>query len=261
MASCAGVSAENRDRAERQYLVALDLFGKGLDDQALKETVELLVLDPENAEAHNLLGLIFLRRGASALRVAEVEDCFKGRAMQEQRHQADEQMRRAQKEFSRALSLRESFTEAYNNLSVVALHFKEYDRAIELGRRVLSDILYSQAHLAYGNVGWAYYQKGDLVGAARELRQAVFHQPEFCVGHYRLAQVYFDQKNLDEAIRHLERVAAQKCPIQEAYHLAGMIYALKHEKDRAQESLNGCTQLAPRSCRARQCEQDRRLTN
>lgn len=261
VAACAGTQKRDPDRAERQYLLGVDYFGKGLDGPALEETMKALEFDPENAEAHNLLGLIFLRQGLGALSLAQVARCLDGPAEKDQRAEADEKMGRARKEFEAAARLQENYSEAHANLSAVAIHFKEYDAAIAEGRRALSNILYRQPHVAYGNVGWAFYKKGDLPRAARELRQSVFHEPQFCVGHYRLAQVYYDQKEIDPAIEHLDRVVALGCPIQEAFHLAGMAHALRRDADRARQALGKCVEIAPKSCEARLCERDARLVN
>lgn len=257
--ACATTLRRDTERAERHYLLGLDYFAKGQDGPALEQALEAIKQDTQHAEAHHLVGLVFLRKGVTALQVAEVDQCLDGLAEKEQREEADAMMRKARAEFEKAVALNKEYSEAYNSLAVVALHFKEYDAAIELGRKALGNIIYRQPHLAYGNVGWAHYHKGDLVRAAKELRQAVFHQPEFCVGHYRLAEVYLSQKQLPEVLEELELVKKQNCPIQEAYVLAGMAYGLLHQPEQAREAFAKCVTLAPKSCRAQKCERDRRL--
>ena len=262
-AACATTSSKrDLERGERYYQLGVDYFRKGMQAPALEETLKAIEADPENAEAHNLLGLIFLKQAADELRLLEVEQCMDGQSAREQRAAADDKMRKARAEFELAVRYRERFSEALNSLAVVALHFKDYNEAIRYGKEALGNILYRQPYVAHGNVGWAYYQKGDLVHAAKELREAVFHEQEFCVGHFRLAQVYYDQKEIDGALEHLQKVMADlRCPIQEAYHLAGTSYALQRRSDDARQALRKCVTLAPKSCRARMCERDEKLLN
>ncbi|MEK6608923.1 MAG: tetratricopeptide repeat protein [Myxococcota bacterium] len=264
LGACAGDEKTRNavERSERHYLLGADYFGKGLEGPALEETVKSIELDPENAYAQNLMGLLLLKQGIDELRMMEIDQCLDGAAAKEQMVEANAKIAKARQHFEIAARGQESFSEALNNLSVVALHFKNYDTAVRYGKQALQNILYRQPHLAHGNVGWAYYQKGDLIRAAKELRQAVFHEPGFCVGRYRLAQVYFDQKQLDKAVEQLEKVLAdQRCPIQEAFQLAGMTFALRHDLERARGALDRCVQLAPGSCLARQCARDGKLLN
>ncbi len=59
--------------------------------------------------------------------------------------------------------MRPTFSEARTNLANVYLDQGQYDEAIKLYEQVLNDMLYPTPFIAQGNLGWAYYKKGDTV--------------------------------------------------------------------------------------------------
>lgn len=243
-------------------MIGLDYFNKGLHRQALGELFEAVKLDAENAEAHNLIGLIFLRQGVDAIDLAEREQCLSGVAKDEQHEIADQKIKKAAEHFTLAARHQKNFSEALNNLAVTALHFKDYKAVVRYEDEALSNILYRDVHVALGNRGWAYFQQGDAVHAARDLRQAVFHQPNFCLGRYRMAEVHYSRKDYPAAAAELERVWQDAaCPLQEAYHLYGKVLALQGDREGARRRFERCQEVAKDSCLARQCARDARLVN
>ena len=87
------------------------------------------------------------------------------------------------------------------------------------------------------------------------LRQALFEQPKFCVGRYRLAKVYYEQQDWDHAAQEIEQVTSDKsCPIQEAFQLAGMVALRRQQRDKAEAMFARCVELAPQSCIASECK-------
>ena len=108
--------------------------------------------------------------------------------------------------------------------------------------------------MAQGNLGWAYHQKKDYLRAARELRQSLFANPQFCVCRYRLAKNYYEQGDYEAAEEELARVTSDvKCPIQEAFLLHGVVALKRGDRPREATLFQRCGELAPRSCLAREC--------
>lgn len=240
--------------SEKQYLLAADYFAKNMVQPATAELQKALELNPENPDAHNLLGLISLRKASEVEELAVRLQCLKGEEMTLEKQEMDAHFKKADEEFRKAVSLKKDFSEALNNLAVVAMHFGRYDEAISLEEKALSNIIYREPYYAEGNLGLAYLSKNDLARAAKTLRQAVFEQPAFCVGRFRLAKVYYEQKEYEHAQEELDRVTGDKaCPIQEAFHLAGMVALRREDRSRASDMFQRCTQLAPKSCLAREC--------
>jgi type IV pilus assembly protein PilF len=242
------------DASDKRYLLGADYFNKGLVAPALEELLKAVELNPNNPDAHNLLGLLFLRKGAEAEEMSVRAQCLKGDELSLEKQEMDDHFKKAEEQFREAVRLKANFSEALNNLAVVAIHFGRYDEAIGFGEKALANIIYHKPYAAEGNLGLAYLNKHDYARASKELRQALFDQPQFCVGRYRLAKVYYEQQEWERAAEELDRVTADKaCPIQEAFHLAGMVALRRQDRPHAAELFQRCVQLAPKSCIAKEC--------
>lgn len=244
--------------SETHFLLGSDYLKKKMPSLAKSELIKAVELDPDNSDAHELLGVLFFFEGVNKVNILERTQCLTGVAAQEQRQEANKEFRRCETHLLKAVSLSEqekkTESDALNYLANVSLHFKRYDEAITRAKKALSNVLYVSRHLALGTLGWAYYQKGDLVAAARELRQSIFHEPQFCVGRYRLAKVYYDQKDYDATIKELQKVVGDKaCPIQEAHHLLGLALMRKKDPDQAKIEFDSCVKLNPNSCISEEC--------
>jgi Tfp pilus assembly protein PilF len=256
MAGCGPAATRvDPEASQKRYLLGADYFNKGLVEPALEELLKAVELDPNNPDAHNLLGLVWLRKGAEAEELSTRNQCLKGESLTLEKQEADTQFKKAEEQLRKAISLKQDFSEARNNLAVVMIHFGRYDEAVQLEEKALANIVYRDPYAAQGNLGQAYLEKHDFVRAAKALRQALFEQPKFCVGRYRLAKVYYEQKEWDHAAEEIEQVVNDKaCPIQEAFHLAGMVALRRDDRDKAQRMFARCVDLAPRSCLASECK-------
>lgn len=245
----------NLEQAQIRYELAAKYFANHRVEAALEELRLALEADPESADAHNMLGLVALKQGHDHLMQLEASSCLKGRDAELVRADAMSRFSEAERHFKRALALRPLFAEAWNNLSVAALQQRSWDEAIVAARNALKDATYATPELARGNLGWAYYEKKDLQNAWKELHEAVSRNPGFCVGRYRLAKVYVDRGEAEQAAQILEPLLAdsKRCPIQEAQLLGGLICERTRARDRARELFQRCIEMAPRSCLADEC--------
>lgn len=154
-------------QSQTELDLAQDLWlQRGEPRQALEHALKAIDLDDENAQAHHLAALLFLdfcRRDA--------RQC---------------QLDQAETHSLRAVGLRKDFREAKNTLGVVLIHRKQYARAIAVLKPLSEDILYQTPENAWGNLGWAYLELGQLDPAVDALSRSVAVQPNFCVGHFRL---------------------------------------------------------------------------
>lgn len=257
---CVPREERNPDQSFALYQVALSSFEAGRLEAARGEADKALKADANNAEAHQLLGLIALREGAQYVAQVETMDCLTGQDATMVRVDANKRYRVAANHFRRAVEIQPEFATAWNNLAVASLNSQEWDSAIDAASNAIAIGNYAEPHVAHGNRGWGYYKKGDLQNAWRELHDSVSRQPGFCVGRYRLAKVLMDRDKFDDAALQIDAVLADKrCPIQEAHLAGGLLADRLGVKDRAVELFAECIRMAPRSCVAAECERLNRM--
>ena len=248
------------ETADNHYEIALGSAQAGALDDAKKQLELALDSVAEHGNALYLLGLVHLHEGRTIVEFIEAEMCLTDAAAVEQRERADELHRKAHELFARsatAYSERDpGIGRAYNSMAVVSLYFHDYDRAITELEQALEARFYTEKYSALANLGLAYYERGDLIQAMTELRQAVLMNPDYCVGRYRLAQVYLDYEMTAEALEEVRRVTEDaRCPIQDAHRLAGIAELRLGQTEAARASFRSCLDLAPRSCLASACKQ------
>jgi Tfp pilus assembly protein PilF len=263
MAACVGLlestgclvrTRRDPDQSNLQYQLAVGYFRDRHVEAAVEELEKALKADPDNADAYNMLGIIALRQGHDFVMQMESAACLKGQDAEVVREDAVRKFRDAEESLRKAVGLRTDFSDAWNNLSVVGLLLHDWDLAISAAKSALKDATYSQPEAARANLGWAYYQKKELLPAWKELHEAVARAPSYCVARYRLAKVYFERSELDSAAEEVDAVVANKlCPIQEAYLLGGLLHERRKERDEARSLFARCSQLAPKSCVAGEC--------
>jgi len=242
------------EQSRIRYQLAADDFRAQRPEAALEELRKALEIDPENADAYNLLGLISLSQGAEYVRQVETAGCLHGTDAESLRRDAMTKFHEAEGHLRKATTLRPSFAEAWNNLAVAALQLENYDEAIAASQNALKDVAYSSPELARANLGWAEYQKKDLNAAWKALHEAVARLPGFCVGRYRLAKVYVERGQYDEAADEIDGVVANPaCPVQEAFLLAGLVHQHRGDAAGARGLFDRCVSVAPRACLAAEC--------
>jgi Tfp pilus assembly protein PilF len=226
-AGCAPATAERNSRlSDIHYRLGVHELYQNRGPQAIKELLNALKHDPENADAHYTLGFIYQGR-----RVFD----------------------KAVEHLQTAVRLRADFSDAYNNLGTIFLEKGRYDEAIAMFRKALGNMTYATPYLAYGNLGWAYFRNGDPQRAIRHLKTALFHNPKFCQGHNNLGVVYTRLGEHARARQYLES-ALQQCPkYVEAHYRLGLARLKLRQRDLALGSFRSCESLAPDSRWGQEC--------
>jgi tetratricopeptide (TPR) repeat protein len=120
------------------------------------------------------------------------------------------------------------------------------------------DILYGSPEKAWGNLGWAYLEKGDSAQAIDALRRAVASQPRFCVGNYRLGVAYEKESQLKAAKDALTRALETDrpgCPnMQEALETRGRVSMRLGETLAARQDFAKCVTLSKITDSGERCE-------
>ena len=244
--------------ADKHYDVAVGSFHNGMFEDAKMNLERALAADPEHADSYYLRGVLLLNEGRTIMDALEIDRCLTDASAEQQRERADALHRDAAASFQKAIA---HYPEgaagrgrARNSLAVVDLFFHDDGGAIEHAEAALREQFYTDRYSALANLGWAYYQRGDLVRATTELRQAVLINPDYCVGRYRLAQVYLDQGLHEQAIEQAQAVMEDaRCPIQDAHRIFAVANMRLSQDGVAQGAFRSCVDLAPRSCLAQDC--------
>lgn len=240
--------------SHKRYLLGADYYGKSLIPAAQEELRQALKLDPGNFDALYLSGLIAMRQAVEAQELSTRDQCLPPGESRLEQQEADAKMTQAGDAFRKAVEVRPNFSEAWNALAAVALHFHRWDEAIESTTRALANAAYPTPWLAQSNQGVAYYEKRDYLHAAKVLREALQQKPQFCVARWRLGQVYYAQADYERASQELSALSKDRnCPIQEAYRLLGLVSLRRQDRSRAEEAFRECLRLAPKSCLAKEC--------
>ena len=94
--------------------------------------------------------------------------------------------------------------------------------------------------------------------ALEALQQAVRMQPRFCVGYFRMGQVYFEQGEFAQADEALTQSlnADPSCAerYQEAYALRGEVRARLGRREEAMSDFERCVELGATSTAGRSCQ-------
>lgn len=238
-----------------RYQLAADDFRAQRTEAAIEELRKALALDPENADAYNLLGLVSLSQGAEYVRQVETMACLRGADAESLRRDAVTKFKGAEEHLRKATALKSDFSEAWNNLAVAALQLENYDEAITAAGNALKNATYGSPELARANLGWAQFHKKNLNDAWKSLHEAVARAPGFCVGRYRLAKVYAERDQYEEAAEEIDAVVGNvACPIQEAFLLAGLVHQHRGDAAGATKLFDRCMAISSRACLAAECK-------
>jgi type IV pilus assembly protein PilF len=254
-AGCASAPKRDPDQSFIRYQLAVEYFKQNRLEASIEELDKSLKDDPENPDAHYMLGIISLRQGHDYVQNGEVQSCLTGRDAQQVRGDATAKFKEAEVHFRRAVTLRPEFPGAWNNLAVTAIQLEDWPKAVDAASRALKDSTYTEPETARANLGWAHLKMKDTQKAWKELNEAVSRAPRYCVGRYRLAKVYFERGDVVQAAENLDSILADgRCPIQEAFLLGGLVQQRRKDKERARALFIRCAQMAPRSCTAGECK-------
>lgn len=225
-----------------EYDLARDVWlRQGRPREALAHALKSTELDEHNAEAFHLVALIYLdfcRQTPADCRLADAERYARA-----------------------ALDERSDYREARNTLGVILIHAKKTDQAIAVLEPLSRDILYQTPENAWGNLGWAYLEAGQLDKAIDALRRSVAAQPLFCVGQYRLGIAHELKGQPRLALEALNRALETKngrCARLQAAHAARARVHLKlGQREQAESDIHRCLELDPKSADGRDCQSTR----
>ncbi|MEE2789773.1 MAG: tetratricopeptide repeat protein [Myxococcota bacterium] len=222
---------EQEESAEYHYNLA---YGHYFDstrpnvDAAMHEVLQSLKAKPDFAKAHMLAGIIYLGR---------------------------EQYFKAIRHFKRSIEIEPKYFAAMNNLGAAYLASGRWDDAIEVYKKLVSNIMYGTPGHGHNNLGWAYFKKGDTRKALQHFSMAVNLAPRLCPAYNNLGMVLISQRRYPRAKKYLMR-AVKRCPnYAEPYFHLGKIAASGRAFDDAKTYFQTCIKHAGDTPLMERCKQ------
>ena len=242
-AGCATTSqagTPDGERSYREFQLAASLRDEGQVAGAIEHLRKALDLDPDNAEAHLLLGFIQMER----------------RDYENAQHHLSTSIKLLEKQQRDGSIL----AEARNIYGLCLIELGRYEDAIVVLRESANDELNTAPHLAWGNLALAQFQLGEYQETLKSTMEAVRIQPRFCVGYYTMGRALWRMQQLKDAERALvsaleaDPSCSQTRELQGAWRLRGEVRArLGHRQD-AIDDLERCVELDPYSNDGRMCQ-------
>ncbi len=236
-ASQPGAASEER-QSEAEYDVAREFFGKRQYRAALDHSRRAVGLNEDNAKAAYLTSAIYLAFCAGD---AGSPDC---------------NLASAEQFAKKAVKADDRFRDARNLLGNILILEKKYKEAIGVLEPLTRDPAYIESHLAWGNLGWAQTEAGQLDAAIASLKNSIT-QPRFCVGHYRLGIAYEKKSDLAQAESSFTNALSVDSPdcqaLQDAWDARGRIRLKLGRVADAKADFERCRDIAPKTTTGTLC--------
>jgi Tfp pilus assembly protein PilF len=222
------VSDRDKEQSNLRYELALQNVVKE-PQMALREVEQALKFDPNNADAWHIKGLLL--------------------------HKSYGRLEEAQQAFVKALELKKPFSHANVNLGNLYMDQKRYDDAIEQFQKALDDVMYPDPFIAQGNLGWAYFRKGDSPRAIEFIKNALSVNPKYCLGEVWLGQIYEAQGSTAESCKYYGRYR-EHCPERaDAWQRDGLCQLSAGDRPAAAKSFETCIEKATNDDQKDLCKQ------
>lgn len=177
--------ADNRRRAAIRLQLGVNYYQDGKFSVALDELKQALALDPNYADAHTVLALVYTELQQDAL---------------------------AEQSFQRALQLEPANSDLNNNYGwYLCQHGREKD-SLAFFENALKNPLYTQKAKPLQNAGVCSNKMGNAALAEEYFRRSFEIDPTGAVAAYNLAAIYYDRKDYSRARFYVGQVNNSQAP-------------------------------------------------
>ncbi len=183
LAACAGTPVEQStdDRAvaaRANTQLGIEYLRQGRVDVARQRLEKALQLEPDYAEAHDVIALLYDQAGEYEI---------------------------AEKHFQRGLRLNPDNPSAHNNYGQFLCNRKRFDEAEQEFARAAKQPFYATPYVPLLNAGICMANKPDLTKAEQYYRSALEKRPDFAPALLKMAELSFKQQNYLGARAYLQR--------------------------------------------------------
>jgi len=203
-----------------QFNYALVFMERGYTDQALASCRLVLEQEPENAEAHYLLGMIYLQKQMN---------------------------QEARASFERTIhtppSQPSTWPDAWNNLGMLAAQDGRSEEAITALKEAIR--LNPSYTVALENLGSVYRQQHRWAEAESVLKRALETDPNNAEVNYDLALTFAQQDDTQQAEQHFVAALRLRPEYPEALNNLGVLYLNTNRADLGAKAFETCIRVAP----------------
>ena len=218
LAGCASDRESRRNEAIAAQQLALAFLNEGRPARALTELAKAERALPDDPEVQNAMGLAYWAR----------------------RDYANAEVR-----FLKAIKLKPSFSEAWNNLGAFYLSQGRNEEPVKALESALGNIYYSSYEMALSNLGLALYKLGRLPEARSRLEEAIEVNPTQPAVRLNLSLLLFDQGDYRQAKAHVDEALRIFPAYPRALLQKGKVLNKLGEREGAIEAFQEVWRIAP----------------
>ncbi|MFL6731616.1 MAG: tetratricopeptide repeat protein [Sphingomicrobium sp.] len=228
------------------------LYSSGRYDQAIRVCQQIIAARPDNADAHNILGVSLnaqdqakegikeLRRAIELAPGAASYHANLGEVLR-QSGKLDE----AAEALEQAVKLDPSNAQALNNLGIVAYERKQFAKAADFYRSAIA--IRPEMAEAHNNLGNALRMAGKFEDAIQAYQDALVIRERYPEAYNNLGTLLRDQRRFEEGEHALKKAIQQSPRYVEAHNnLAGLYVAQERDVD-ALRYLGDALKIQPRN--------------
>lgn len=181
--------------------LAQQCLASGALDQAASRCEQAISLEPANAEARNLRGLIAVRQGD---------------------HQ------QAVSQFETAIEFESRSPVVHNNLGACYLETGQLDKAMACFKTAID--CHSDYAVAYKNLGQVNHERGDMEAAIVNFQEALSRNPQYAPAHFAWANLLYSRGDLPAAATHFQQALAMQDDPETRLRLADTLDGMGHHQ-------------------------------
>lgn len=223
VAACGPTLAKKKDESVIHYrLGVVHLNERNLAD-ALKELTAAIEMYPGDPSYHNALGLAYFAKGMNKEALSSMD---------------------------RAISIDKDYSEAYVNKAAVYIVEQRWTEAIESSQAAVRNIFYRTPEYAWFNMGWSYYNLGDIQKAVESYSKAVAANPSYAHAWYSMGLAHEKAGRTKDAIGAYEKAVAAAPGYLDAWFSMGMALVKAKDRPAAVKAFEKVVEIAPASDKA-----------
>ena len=228
------------------------LYSRKQYGQAAKVCRQIIQARPDNADAHNILGVSLAALGNHQEAVAELRRAIKLSPQAPSYHanlgeilRQSGDLEAAEQALDAAVRLDPDNAQSLNNLGIVRYEQKKFAEAVDCYRRAL-EIRHTMPE-ALNNLGNALRMTGDLEGAIEAYQEALTQRANYPEAYNNLGTLLQQDRKLEEAEHALRKAIQQNPKYIEAYNNLAQLLAAKKNEVEALRILGEALKFAPTS--------------